>query len=194
MVSGKGFPETPSIWRWFPYSLMNATAPDAKGVSEVAVEQLKDSEALRALIDEGKRKGVLTYDEINDTLSHQEELDAEQVDDILQTFADEGIRVVEKSREFPETIPGGVAVEPDALTRGPVEPAPEDIAAVEVLPLDDSVRMWLREIGKTPLLTNKEEISLNPTNWVPEAGSKYSKSRPEGVLVILLPQSIPIWE
>ncbi|MDO8585449.1 MAG: RNA polymerase sigma factor RpoD [Armatimonadota bacterium] len=127
----------------------------------MAVEQLKDSEALRTLIDEGKRKGVLTYDEINDTLSHQEELDAEQVDDLLQTFADEGIRVVEKGREFPDPIPGGVPVEPEALTRGAAaEPAAEDLAAAETLPLDDSVRMWLREIGKTPLLTNKEEISL----------------------------------
>ncbi|MDO8684160.1 MAG: RNA polymerase sigma factor RpoD [Armatimonadota bacterium] len=126
---------------------------------KVAVEQLKDSEELRILIEEGKRKGVLTYDEINDTLSHQEELDAEQLDDILQTFADEGIRVVEKSREFPEVIPGGVVVE-GAIIPKEAEPTSADIAAVETLPLDDSVRMWLREIGKTPLLTNKEEVSL----------------------------------
>ena len=31
---------------------------------------------------------------------------------------------------------------------------------MEGLPLDDSVRMWLREIGKTPLLTMDQEISL----------------------------------
>jgi RNA polymerase primary sigma factor len=128
----------------------------------VAVEQLKDSEELRRLIDEGKRKGVLTYDEINDTLSHQEELDAEQVDDILQTFADEGIRIVEKAREFPDAPPlaEGVPVDAEAIARAAGEPTPEDLAAVETMPLDDSVRMWLREIGKTPLLTNKEEISL----------------------------------
>jgi RNA polymerase primary sigma factor len=126
----------------------------------VAVEQLKENEELRKLIDEGKRKGVLTYDEINDTLSHQEELDAEQVDDILQTFADEGIRVVEKAREFPAALPGAVSVvEGDVVTKE-VEPTAEDLAAMESLPLDDSVRMWLREIGKTPLLTNKEEVSL----------------------------------
>jgi RNA polymerase primary sigma factor len=125
----------------------------------VAVEQIKDSEALKALIEEGKRKGVLTYDEINETLSHQEDLDAEQVDDILQTFADEGIRVIEKPRGFPEALAGGVVVESQDLHRE-AEPTPEDLAAMETLPLDDSVRMWLREIGKTPLLTNKEEVSL----------------------------------
>ena len=125
----------------------------------MAVEQLKDSEELRRLIDEGKRKGVLTYDEINDTLSHQEDLDAEQVDDILQTFADEGIRIVDKVREFPDALPEGVPVDAEAIARA-AEPTPDDLAAVETMPLDDSVRMWLREIGKTPLLTNKEEISL----------------------------------
>jgi RNA polymerase primary sigma factor len=126
----------------------------------MAVEQLKDSEALRTLIDEGKRKGVLTYDEINDTLSHQEDLDAEQVDDILQTFADEGIRIVEKPRDFPEGLHEGVAVVEHGAIARDAEPTPEDLAAMESLPLDDSVRMWLREIGKTPLLTNKEEVSL----------------------------------
>jgi len=126
----------------------------------MAVEQLKDNEELRRLIDEGKRKGVLTYDEINETLSHQEELDAEQVDDILQTFADEGIRIVEKAREFPGALPDGVVVEVVDTIAKAVEPSPEDLAAIETLPLDDSVRMWLREIGKTPLLNNKEEVSL----------------------------------
>ena len=53
---------------------------------------------MQKLIEEGKRTGVLTYDQINDTLSH-EDLNAEQVDDILQTFADEGIRVVEKVKD-----------------------------------------------------------------------------------------------
>jgi len=126
----------------------------------MAVEQLKDNEELRRLIDEGKRKGVLTYDEINETLSHQEELDAEQVDDILQTFADEGIRIVEKAREFPGALPDGVVVEVVDTIAKAAEPSPEDLAAIETLPLDDSVRMWLREIGKTPLLNNKEEVSL----------------------------------
>ncbi len=62
----------------------------------MAVE-LKGSDRLQKLIEEGKRNGVLTYDQINETLSH-EDLNADQVDDILQTFADEGIRVVERDQ------------------------------------------------------------------------------------------------
>ncbi|MHB9037292.1 MAG: RNA polymerase sigma factor RpoD [Armatimonadota bacterium] len=120
----------------------------------MAVE-LKGSDRLQKLIEEGKRAGVLTYDQINDTLSH-EDLNAEQVDDILQTFADEGIRVVEKVKEpqgFDETD------EEETGTKE-IEAAEVDLTEMEGMPLDDSVRMWLREIGKTPLLTMAEEISL----------------------------------
>ncbi len=120
----------------------------------MAVE-LKGSDRLQKLIEEGKRSGVLTYDQINDTLSH-EDLNAEQVDDILQTFADEGIRVVEKVKEHP---PGFEDFEEEETTKE-AEPPEAELAEIEGLPLDDSVRMWLREIGKTPLLTMNEEIVL----------------------------------
>jgi RNA polymerase primary sigma factor len=120
----------------------------------VAVE-LKGSVRLLKLIEEGKRVGALTYDQINDALSH-EDLNAEQVDDILQTFADEGIRVVEKLKE-----PTGFEdLEDDDLAGKDAEAAEVDMTEMEGLPLDDSVRMWLREIGKTPLLTMVQEVSL----------------------------------
>ncbi len=124
-------------------------------MSAVAVE-LKGNDRLQRLIEEGKRSGVLTYDQINDTLSH-EDINAEQVDDILQTFADEGIRVVEKVKDVSdevETDRGRVR------RQGEPRPAEEELTEMEGLPLDDSVRMWLREIGKTPLLTIDEEVSL----------------------------------
>jgi len=121
----------------------------------VAVE-LKGNDRLMKLIEEGKRSGVLTYDQINDALSH-EDLNAEQVDDILQTFADEGIRVVESIKEHPV---GFEELEEEELGAKEVEAAEADLAEMEGLPLDDSVRMWLREIGKTPLLTMEEEVSL----------------------------------
>ena len=62
---------------------------------------LKGNERLQKLIAEGKKVGYLTYDQINEGLSH-EEFDAEQVDDILQVFADEGIRIVDHPADEPE--------------------------------------------------------------------------------------------
>ena len=127
----------------------------------MTVEELKDNVEVRKLLAEGKRKGVLTYDEINDTLSQQEDLDAEQIEDILQTFAEEGIQVIDKVKEVEL-----VEHSPDS-DEAPVIPdidvKDEEIAAMEGLPIDDSVRMWLREIGKTPLLTMAQEIRLAKT-------------------------------
>jgi len=130
---------------------------------------MKGNDRLQRLIEEGKRSGVLTYDQINDTLRH-EDINAEQVDDILQTFADEGIRVVEKVKD----VPAGLEHETeDEYGEREAEPAEEDLAHMEGLPLDDSVRMWLREIGKTPLLTIHEEVSLAKRI---EAGDEEAKS------------------
>ena len=121
----------------------------------MTVDEVKEHIEVRKLLEEGKRKGVLTYDEINDALSQQEDFDAEQIEELLQTFADEGIQVVDKVKDV---------VLVDDIPAAEEEDAPEaeahegEIAAMEGLPIDDSVRMWLREIGKTPLLTMAQEV------------------------------------
>ena len=123
----------------------------------MTVEEPKEQSPVDKLLGEGKRKGVLTYDEINDTLSQQEDLDAEQVEDLLQTFADEGIQIVDKVKDVDLLIASPVE---DELVLPDADVHDEELAAMEGLPIDDSVRMWLREIGKTPLLTMDEEIQL----------------------------------
>src|SRR4051812_18397588 len=103
---------------------------------------------------------MLTYDEINDALGRNEALDAEQLDDILQSFENEGIQVVDKAKDAPAEAETEVPVaDEDALLKD-IEIREEDLSTVEGIPIDDSVRMWLREIGKTPLLSTEEEIEL----------------------------------
>ena len=130
-----------------------------RGTKTVTVEEIKDNVEVRKLLEEGKRKGVLTYDEISDALSHQEDIDAEQIEDLLQTFADEGIQVVDKGKDVEDAIEEPVGIDDEAPAKEPDAPDKE-IAAIEGLPIDDSVRMWLREIGKTPLLNMAEEVRL----------------------------------
>src|SRR5438270_3385643 len=114
---------------------------------------MKENPEVTRLLSRGKERGVVTYEEINEALGPTEQLDPEQLEDILQSFENEGVQVIEKSKE------GGAEAEPiavaspsedEGLLVKDIEIREEDLSTVEGIPIDDSVRMWLREIGKTP--------------------------------------------
>lgn len=125
---------------------------------------------IQRLVDQGKRQGTLTYDEINDTLCQYDQLDSESLDDLLQVFADEGIEVTSRTvglSATPEPVgtPEGADDAPTPKPHRDIAPtvivsADEEVASLESAPLDDSVRMWLREIGRTSLLSLDEEVRL----------------------------------
>ena len=123
----------------------------------MALDQVKDNNEFKRLMDHGKESGFLTYDEINDSLS-QEELDADQIEEMLQAFADEGIEIVVKTKDY--VVPVGEGITAPVSVAHEMEMVDEDLAAMEGVPVDDSVRMWLREIGRTPLLSLDREIDL----------------------------------
>lgn len=126
----------------------------------IGSETVRGTEELRLLVDRGKDRGFLTYDEIIESLM-QEDFDGDQIEDLLEIFAQEGIEVIQKLipvKEF--VLPMRIEDIPTSDVVKDPEIIQDDISYLEGLPLDDSVRAWLREIGKTPLLSLAQEIVL----------------------------------
>ena len=99
------------------------------------------------LIDRGKAKGVLTYKEVMDALSDLD-MDSDQIEKLYDRFESLNIDVVEEEIDVPENINDEIAE---------IE---NDTSLGEGISIDDPVRMYLKEIGKVPLLSAQDEIEL----------------------------------
>ncbi len=111
---------------------------------------LPDVEELQKLVASGQEKGFLTYDEIVKGIE-EIELTKEQVEDFTTYLIDHGVELVEgeEHKRLPHEQP---------LVEEEVKAAPKLDLTVE--PSLDSLRLYLREIGKVPLLTADQEVYL----------------------------------
>jgi RNA polymerase primary sigma factor len=136
---------------------------------EVKMENAKD--LVRDLIGRGKRKGVLSYGEVADTLQGLE-LGVDQMDGIYEALADAGIEVIgERSVAVVEEE----STTSDGETETPAEEEVEiDLSVPEGIAIDDPVRMYLKEIGSVPLLSAEIEVELAKRI---EAGEEEAKRR-----------------
>jgi RNA polymerase primary sigma factor len=109
---------------------------------------------IKKLIDVGKEKGYLTYNEVNDLLPNDLH-SPEDLDDLLTTIGTQGIDILEGpklpsaalDKKYDPEIEAGEDVELD-LTPGALEKT------------NDPVRMYLREMGTVPLLTREGEVEI----------------------------------
>ncbi len=106
---------------------------------------------IKKLIDAGKEKGYLTYDQVNDLIPGDIQ-SPDDLDDLLTTIGTQGIDVLDATKGLPseqkfEDLEEGEDVELD-LTPGALEKT------------NDPVRMYLREMGTVPLLTREGEVEI----------------------------------
>jgi RNA polymerase primary sigma factor len=121
----------------------------------------KERKEVQALIEVGKSKGFLTYDEVNDALPHDLASSADQLDDVIGALGDEDIEIVDATTQV-KIAPKRIADE-EAESHKKVAPrGPEEIDDSDGLysKSNDPVRMYLRKMGTVSLLTREGEVEI----------------------------------
>ncbi len=113
------------------------------------------NQKIKHLVQKGKEKGYLTYDELNDMLPDDADISPEKIDDILMMLDELGVDLIDETEIESR----------DAVDAEEAEPFPETELEFGEVPtitekIDDPVRMYLTQMGEIPLLTRDEEIML----------------------------------
>jgi RNA polymerase primary sigma factor len=133
----RGGPRRPAAPPQEPEPAAPPAEAEAEDAAPISAAELRGVERL---LDEGRRKGFLTLDEVNGALP--EMVSSDQIDEVLALFGDNDIEVVDATR-------------PRSRADGAAPRDREDDA-----PSNDPVRVYLREMGQVSLLTREGEVSI----------------------------------
>ena len=118
-------------------------------------------EVITGLIERGKKKGYLTYEEMNNEMP-DEMISPNRLDSLLMTLDEMGVRLVDEADvaeqladNFAEDLESG-----EALSKSDDNALESTLVVTDSKRIDDPVRMYLTQMGEIPLLTRSEEISL----------------------------------
>jgi RNA polymerase primary sigma factor len=125
---------------------------DVAGAPHLSIEEKYDE--VRQLINIGKEKGYLLYDEVNELLP-SEITSSDELDDLFNTFGSAGIEVIDSDQKYLRDD-----VKPIDRTSEGAEELELDLTPGALDKTNDPVRMYLREMGTVPLLTREGEVEI----------------------------------
>ncbi|HEY5712314.1 MAG TPA: RNA polymerase sigma factor RpoD [Allosphingosinicella sp.] len=114
--------------------------------------------SLKKLIGRAKKRGYITYDELNDALP-QDQMSSEQIEDVMSALSEMGVNIVE-NEEADEDEQAEADSGVDEVDSGGVETFVLEKKKETVDRTDDPVRMYLREMGAVELLSREGEIAI----------------------------------
>src|SRR5436853_3351320 len=130
--------------------------PSHRGTDVAGVHQTLEEkyDEVRQLINIGKEKGYLLYDEVNELLP-SEITSSDELDDLFNTFGSAGIEVIDSDQKYLRDD-----VKPIDRTAEGAEELELDLTPGALDKTNDPVRMYLREMGTVPLLTREGEVEI----------------------------------